>query len=130
MNYYSRRKDALLKRFDQTASLMGAWLTTRYGAEFTTTLGREIRQEFERLIPEIPHIKGLRARPLNTFLRITAQELAVYKAMQKLGKPPAEAWELCHEALRRGLAKMPRWKRWLMRRFMFSRLARAIVARR
>ena len=130
MSYYSRRKDTLLKRFDHTASLMGAWLTTRYGAEFATTLGRETRNEFEHLIPEIPHIKGLRARPFNIFLRIVAQELAAYKAMKKHGKPPAEAWELCHEALRRGLATIPQWKRWLMKRFMFSRLARAIVARR
>ncbi len=130
MNYYNSRKDALLKRFDQTASLMEAWLTRRYGTEFATKLAPEVRREFELLIPEIPHIKGLRARPLNTFLCITAQELAVYKAMKKHGKPPSEAWELCHEALRRGLAIIPQWKRWLMKRFMFSRLARAVVARR
>ena len=103
---------------------------TRYGAEFATSLGRQIRKEFEQLIPEIPYIHGPRARPLNAFLRIAAEELAVYRAVKKHGKPPSEAWELCHEALRRGVAKIPQWKRWLMRRFMFSRLARAIVARR
>jgi len=51
-----------------------------------------VRQEYEALIPQIPHIEGIRAAPLNTFLVISAQELAVYKAMKKEGKTAGEAW--------------------------------------
>jgi len=130
MGYYSARKEKLLKDFDSTVVLIKALLVARYGQEFTSTLQREVRQEYEKLIPEIPYIKGSRARLLNSFLLITAQELAAYKAMKKHGKPPGEAWELCHEALRFRMAEIPRWKRWLLRRFMFSRLVRKIVARR
>ncbi len=130
MGYYSARKEKLLKDFDNTAALIKASLVARYGKEFTNTLQREVRQEYEKLIQEIPYIKGSRARPLNSFLLITAQELAAYKAMKKHGKPPGEAWELCHEALRFRLAEIPQWKRWLLRRLMFSRLVRKIVARR
>ena len=72
----------------------------------------------------------MRARALNTFLLITAQELAAYKAMKNQGKPPAEAWELCHRALRLRVAEIPRWKRWLLGRLMFSSLIKKIMARR
>ena len=130
MGYYSTRKAKLLKDFNRTSVLIEASLIARYGKEFTSTLQREVRQEYEKLIPEIPYIKGSRARLLNSFLLITAQELAAYKAMKKHGKPPGEAWELCHEALRFRLAEIPQWKRWLLRRLMFSRLVRKIVARR
>ncbi len=130
MGYYSERKKALLKEFDRTAALLEDSLVARYGKEFAGTLQRVVRQEYENLIPEIPYIKGARARPLNTFLLITAQELAAYKAMKKHGKPLGEEWELCHQALRFRLAEIPQWKRWLLRRFMFSRLVRKIVERR
>ncbi len=130
MGYYNARKEKLLKDFDRTSALMKASLVARYGQEFANTLQREVRQQYEKLIPKIPYIKGPRAKALNTFLLISAQELAAYKAMKKHGKPPGEAWEVCHEALRFRLAEVPQWKRWLIRRFMFSRLVRKIVAKR
>ena len=130
IGYYQSRKDKLLKDFDRTSVLMKDSLVSRYGEEFTKTLQRDVRQEYEKLIPEIPYIKGLRARVLNSFLLITAQELATYKTMKKHGKPPSEAWELCHQALRLRVARIPRWKRWLLRNLMFSSLMKKIVERR
>ena len=128
--YYNERKEKLLNAFDGTCALMKASLVERYGQELANTLATDARQEYEKLIPEVPHIADLRARALNTFLLISAQELATYKAMKKHGKSPGEAWELCHEALRLRLEAFPQWKRCLLRRFMFSRLVRKIVARR
>jgi hypothetical protein len=130
LGYYSSRKEKLLKDFDQTSALIRNSLVARYSEEFASTLQKETRQEFEDLIPEIPHIKGLRARMLNTFLLITAQELAAYKAMKRQGKQPAETWELCHLALRLRLARVSPWKRWLLRRLMFSSLIKSIIRRR
>ncbi len=130
IGYYKSRKDKLLKDFDRTSVLMKDSLVSRYGEEFTKTLQRDVRQEYEQLIPEIPYIKGVRARVFNSFLLITAQELATYKAMKKHGKPPSEAWELCHQALRLRVAQIPRWKRWLLRNLMFSSLMKKIVERR
>ncbi len=130
IGYYKSRKDKLLKDFDRTSVLMNSSLVSRYGEEFTKTLQRDVRQEYEQLIPEIPYIKGVRARVFNSFLLITAQELATYKAMKKHGKPPSEAWELCHQALRLRVAQIPRWKRWLLRNLMFSSLMKKIVERR
>lgn len=130
MGYYNSRKKKLLRDFDRTSALMKDALIARYSEEFASTLQREVREEYEKLIPEIPYINGMRARMLNTFLLITAQELAAYKAMKKQGKPPAEAWELCHQALQLRVEKIPRWKRWLLRRLMFSSLMRKIMTRR
>lgn len=130
LGYYNARSGRLLRAFDRTAASVKAWATARYGEAFADALHQDAREEYAKLIPEIPHIGGMRARMLNAFLLITAQEVAVYKAMSKQGKSPAEAWELCHRALRVELQRMPPWKRWLSRRLMFSRLVKGIVARR
>lgn len=127
MGYYNKRKEALLKDLDRTIMLMKDSLAARYGKDFASALQREILWEYEKLIPEIPYIKGMRARQFNTFLLITAQELATYKAMKKYGKSCGEAWELCHEALRLKLAEIPQWKLWLLRLFMFSFPVKKIV---
>ncbi len=129
-SYYRGRKEALLKDFDRTADLMKAPLAQRLGAQTATEMIRDVRREYETLIPEIPYLKGLRARTFNNFLLITAQELAVYKALQKRDKSACDAWELCHEALRRRLAAIPRWKRWLMKCLMFSPIVKAVMRRR
>ncbi|MBL1140520.1 MAG: hypothetical protein HND53_00640 [Proteobacteria bacterium] len=130
IGYYNSRKEKLLRDFDRTTILMKDSLNNRYGSQFSKTLQSEVRHEYEKLIPDIPFIKGIRARMLNTFLLITAQELAVYKAMKKQGKSSTEAWELCHQALRLRVAKIPQWKRWLLKRFMFSSVVKNIFARR
>ncbi len=96
MNYYLPKKSKLLKDFDKTADLMEDYLVKRYGKELADRLYRETRQEYEKIIPEIPHIEDPRARALNLFLLIVAQELAVYRIMKKHGKSLGEAWEICH----------------------------------
>ena len=128
--YYVSRKSKLLKDFDKTADLVRAYLVQRYGGEFTDTLYRETRQGYEDLIPEIPYIEGARSRALNSFLLITAQELAVYRAMKKHGKGTGEAWEICHEAIKRRMEKFSCIKRRLLKYFMFSRFLRRRVRRR
>ena len=130
IGYYTPRKEKLLRDFDITSALMSASLIGGYGDESANKMRREASRQYKELIPKIPHIKGPRARMLNTFLLISAQELAVYRAMAEYGKPPGEAWELCHEALRLRLAGFPQWKRRLVRRFMFSRFVGRIMARR
>jgi hypothetical protein len=130
MGHYIEGKETLLKEFDHTVSLIEDLLVTRFGMEFASRLKTETRQEYERLIPEIPYIQGVRGRSLNTFLLITAQELAVYKAMTKHGKSAGEAWELCHQALCLRMTEIPKWKKWLLRNFMFSPIVMTIVKMR
>ena len=118
--YYTSRKQKLLRDFDKTAGLVKNFVISNHGLDFTDALYSDARQEYEALIPQIPHLEGMRGGALNSFLRITAQEVALYKAMKKHGKTPGEAWEICHEALKLRMEKFPRIKRWLFRRIMHS----------
>jgi hypothetical protein len=128
--YYAARSHALLSDFDETVRVARAKLASRCGHEFTEAVAGEVRQEYERLIPELPFIAGARARPLNAFLRITAQELAVYRVMKRRGKSADEAWELCHEAIVARMEKYPAWKAWILGKLMFSRAMKRRVGRR
>ncbi len=129
-NYYISRKSKLLKSFDMTASLVKNSVASSYGADFADSLYREVRLEYEKLIPQIPRTGGVTAGPLNTFLVITAQELAVYKVMKKYGKTAGEAWEICHDALRLRMENFSKIKRWLFARLMFSSLVKRRIKKR
>jgi len=122
--------NSMLRDFDRTAQLVKGFVAERYGEESADEFYRDARQEYKAIIPQIPRIKGARARLLNSFLRITAQEIAVYKAMKKRGKTPGEAWEICHAAIRLRMETFPRWKARLFRQLMYSPLVKRIVRRR
>jgi len=118
-NYYISRKPKLLKNFDKTANIVRKIVISRYGEEFAHTILKETRQEFEALIPHIPHIRGS-TPALRTFLIISAWELAAYKAMKKHGKGAKEAWELCHEVLKVRLKTVPTFVCHLLTSLFFS----------
>ncbi len=130
MTYYVSKKSKLLKDFDKTAGLIQDYLLKRYGREFTDILCIETRHEYEDLIPEIPYIRDMRAGALNSFLLITAQEIALYKTMTARGKGPGQAWEICHEAIKRRMETFSKIKRWLLRRLMHSRFLMRRIKRR
>jgi len=130
VGYYLPQKEKLAKEFSSIAQLLSGHLAARHGEDFALALQHEARREYEKLIPDIPHIQGVRGKALNVFLIATAQELALFKAMDKRGKSAEEAWELCHRALRLYAGRIPGWKKWLMRRLMFSGLTQKIFARR
>jgi hypothetical protein len=122
--------NSMLRDFDRTAQLVKGLVAERYGEQSADGLYRDARQEYKAIIPQIPRIKGPRARLLNGFLRITAQEVAVYKAMKKRGKTAGEAWEICHAAIRLRMETFPSWKARLFRQLMYSPLVKRIVRRR
>ena len=106
--FYTSQKPKLLSAFDETANLVRDFVELVYGVELAATLHQEALREYEKLIPDIPHLKGSLTGQLNSFLMITAQEVAVWKAMKKHGLTPAEAWEICHEALTRRIVNRQR----------------------
>ena len=126
----SSGKTKLLRGFDQTAELVRAFVAARFGPDVAEDLRRDARREYEQIIPQIPHLPGLRARALNGFLRITAQEVAVYRAVTRQGGTAAEAWEICHEALRLRMLAFPRWRAWFLRKLMFSCVMMRRIRRR
>lgn len=128
--HYTAQKNKLLRDFDQTAQLAMGYVAKQYDEGYAARLYRDARKEYEAIIPRIPYIAGARSRLLNAFLRITAQEVAVYKAMKKDEKTPGEAWEVCHEAIRLRMKEFPGWKVWLLKRLMYSSLARRRIKQR
>ena len=130
MSYYVSKKSKLLKEFDRTAELIQYYLAKHYGEKLADRLYRETRQEYEKIIPEIPYIQGMRARALNSFLIITAQELAAYRIMREHGKTLGEAWEVCHEAIKLRMKKFCKFKRWILKSLMFSNFLMRRVKRR
>ena len=119
-----------IEDFDRTAQLLSDYLTTRYGEREAAALVRDARARYAEILPQVPWVEGRRAPALNVFLGMTAQELAVYQAVAARGGDAAEAWEICHKAIRLRTARVPKWKRWLLGRVLFSRPARQIVRRR
>ena len=119
-NYYESRKPKMLKDFDKTANLVRESVALSYGADFADALYQDARKEYEALISQIPHIEDRRGAALNSFLLITAQELALYKAMKKQGKTAGETWEICHRALKLRVEGVPKIKRWLFGRVVYS----------
>lgn len=118
MNYYIPKKAKLLKNFDKTANLIRDYAVSRYGEELADSLSRKARQKYEQLIPHIPHIDSLPA--LNSFLRISALELSVFRSMKEHGKGAPEAWEICHEALKARTEAMPKILRRLIGWYLFA----------
>lgn len=129
-NLRGKRGKSLLRDFDETAGIIRRFLVDRYGEEGADELSRDIRKKYQEIIPQIPRIGGVRAGAFNSFLRITAQELAVYKAVKERGGTAPEAWEICHEAIRLRMERFPKWKRRLLRRLLHSGISRQIVRRR
>jgi hypothetical protein len=122
--------EQLLRDFDKSAELVRSFVSARYGEEGADELYHDARKKYEEIIPRIPRSPGFRARVFNTFLRITAQEVALYKAVQGREGTPGEAWEICHEAIRLRMHEFPKWKRSLFSRYMHSGLVRRIFKRR
>ena len=130
MTHYMRKKEKLLNDFQQSAIAVEPLLIERYGVALSQAILADAIEEFGNLIPEIPYINTPRGRALNGFLLITAMELAAFKAMSKHGKSPAEVWEVCHHALRIETAKIPRWRKWIMQKMLFSPITMRIFSKR
>ena len=130
IGYYNAHETKLLNSLDKICLSMKKFVATKYSEKFASDLQTDIHAEYKKLISDIPYIKGNRAKFLNLFLIITAQELAVYKAMKKHGKSASEAWELCHHTIKKQMQTFPKWKRWFFRYIMFSAFVKKIIAKR
>lgn len=122
MNYYVPRKTKLLKHFDKTAILIRDYVVSLYGENLADTLTRNARLEYEQLIPYIPYVDGPPA--LNSFIRIAALELSVFKVMKENGKSASEAWEICHKALKARTAAIPKFIRRFIGWYLFTGFAK------
>lgn len=126
----SAKTQKAIADFDRSALLVRRFLGERYGDRGADDLIGGARARYAELLPKVRWVKGRRAGALNLFLAISAQEIAVFEAVRDRGGDESEAWEICHRALRTRIDRIPKWKHWLMRRFLFSALVRQVIRRR
>ena len=122
------REEKLLAEFRKNAEISAPFIELRFGRDKVEKILDDSLEIFRELIPRIPSCKG--AGPLNLFIRITAQELAIYKAMKPMGYGPSEAWEVCHATLVQRTKNFPRWAKTLLRLYMFSPIAKFRISRK
>jgi hypothetical protein len=81
-NYYISRKSKLLENFDKQAlKYSRKALVPHFGDDLTDTILRNVRQEYETIIPKLPYIGG--ENNINTtFLIMSAGCLAIYKVLK------------------------------------------------
>ena len=121
MSHYLSHQSELLENLRDTLKLMESTLVEQFGDTTAQQISDRVLSEFKALIPEIPYIEGRRAKLLNFFLLVTAQEVAAFRALEQFGQTPPQAWELCHKALRLSTQKIPKWKLWILQKLMFSK---------
>ena len=94
-------------------------MISQCGEAFAATMVGETRQEYSKLIPEIPYIG--RNRILVRFIIGTAQSLAIYRALASHGKTLEEAGKLYYLICQALLNSYPGIVHWLIGRMSFSR---------
>ena len=117
-NYFISRRSKLLKDFDNVMKRVSSVLISRYGEKFAATIVSETRQEYSKLIPEIPYVG--QNRILIQFITGTAQSLAIYRTLASHGKTVEEAGKLYYLVCQALLNSYPRIVHWLIGRMSFS----------
>jgi len=120
--FYRQNREKLLAEHHKMAKAGRAFAAERYGKAFANTLVRESLAEFETLIPELPYIGG-KQNLLTGNLVSSAGALAVYRVMQRHGKPIEEAGELLYRLMETWIRRYPHFVRHLMGRYYLSRLS-------
>jgi hypothetical protein len=104
-DYYPHRKRRYLWMYDRIVPLVHPVLEKSFAGENIAPLVAETRQEFERLIPQLPYIGG--KHPFTEFLVFTAMLLALYRVSQAHGRTVEQTGELIYEIGRAVIHKSP-----------------------
>ncbi len=126
-NYVSR-KPSLLRAYDKSIKRVRPTLVARFGQEQADSIIRESGQEYERLVPEIPYI-GERS-PMLYFLLPTSRHLAVYRILQRHGRPLEEAGQIVYEMGEAEIRAVPSVARRTIGYLWFSPLFKRRLKRR
>jgi hypothetical protein len=120
--FYLQNRKKLLAEHRKMAEAGRVFAAQRYGEAFANALVHESLGEFEALIPELPYIGGKR-NPLTGNLVSSVGALAVYRVMQRHGKPLEETGELLYRLMETWIRRYPQFVRYLMGRYYLSRLS-------
>ena len=117
-DYYTSRKSQLLRDFDKTVKRLKNVFASRYGGESTDAMIKEVRMEYEGLIPQLPYVGG--RKPFTEFVVATAQFLAMYRVLKNHGRTVEETGRLIYELCEELLDSYPRFVLRLVGNMNFS----------
>ncbi len=115
---YPGQQAQLLKEFEKVVKRIQPLIIRRYGQDQALALAREAREEYARLIPELPYIGD--KQPFTQFIFSTAWFLAMYRALQRRGRSLEEAGQLAYDASAAYLRAVPGFTRRFLGRMSFS----------
>jgi ubiquinone/menaquinone biosynthesis C-methylase UbiE len=128
-SYYVARQDHLLREFNGVVRRVQPVLMTRYDSQFAEMVAAEARQEYTRLIPQLPYIGG-RGNKLTWNLIGTAWFVAFYRAMKAHGRSTEEIGRLLTEMYKVWFDAYPGWLLRLQGWFTFTPLYQRQLERR
>ncbi len=105
-NYYLKRKNKLVKKFEKKFKWLNAPLKKRYGDETANEILNISRTEYINFFPDIPYIGGSKNRWTSNLLE-AVELLALYKSMKSLHINDDEFGEVIHEGMQIRLNRYP-----------------------
>ena len=106
-DYWASRKSQILTGFDETTGPIYSGLVSAYfGDDLVQTIMKEIRDEFEALIPQIPYVGGER-NIYGPIFEMAVPHLALYRVLKSRGKSTVEIGKIIYFALEIFFDKFP-----------------------
>lgn len=118
-DFYTRQETKLLKDFDRVVKHMKAEIASRYGAQQAAEVLRAARQEYQRMLPDLPYVGG--RQPFTQFVITSAWWLAVYRGLQGKSSDVRESGEMFFELSRRYMQQVPGLVRRYLGKSMFTK---------
>lgn len=117
-DFYTRKESRLLRDFERVIRTVKHPIATRYGEERAASMIQVTRQEYRRLLPELPYVGG--EQPFTQFVIASGWFLALYRAMQAQGAGIREIGETAFQLSRTYLERVPGFARRLLGYMTFS----------
>jgi hypothetical protein len=126
--YYSSRASKLMRGFDRVARRVQKRLAETHDAEFAREVVADARDQFQRLIPELPYVGG-RKNAYSRIIVVNGWIIALTRAMEARGKTVEETIAVCAHVADGLFAALPPFLLRLMGRLIFTRPARRFLER-
>lgn len=105
LDFYTKQEPALIKDFDRSIKRIKGHINTRYGIENAEKMIIIAREEYRRLIPELPYVGG--RQPFTQFVITTGWCLALHRALGGKATSARESGELFFELARQYINQVP-----------------------
>ncbi|WP_425800615.1 L-2-amino-thiazoline-4-carboxylic acid hydrolase [Desulfitobacterium sp. Sab5] len=108
ITYYKSKESQLLDTLNNYQKIFKNELRKSNSEEEIFSIAKETKEEFVRLIPQIPYIGG-DANSMTEDIERAAMVLALYKVESRHGKSADEVGEIVVNAIKDEMSKYPKW---------------------